>query len=427
MDVILSFIKQWIPAWVMRRLIGPYHFVLAYLGALRFGFPSRDLVVIGVTGTKGKSSTTEILNTILEHAGISTALQNTIRFKIGGASEPNLFKMTMRGRFFMQRFFRRAKRAGCTHAIVELSSEGVLQHRHRFIELDALILTNIAREHIEAHGSFERYVAAKLALGFSLLGSPKQNKLLILNGDDECLAPFRTLPIKKAYFSMEDVVPYQADDRGGSFTFQGTLIRSPLPGLFNLKNVHAAVLCAEHLGIATQTIQDALASFSHIPGRAERIEEGQGFPVVVDYAHTPESLLAIYDAYKNYTLVCVLGNTGGGRDTWKRPKMARIAEKHCADVILTNEDPYDEDPRVIVEAMARGMKEKRPEIIMDRRKAIQTALTKARALRGAQSDAGVAVIITGKGTDPYIMGAGGKKTPWGDARVTREELRALNK
>ncbi|HYF29045.1 MAG TPA: cyanophycin synthetase, partial [Candidatus Paceibacterota bacterium] len=147
----------------------------------------------------------------------------------------------------------------------------------------------------------------------------------------------------------------------------------------------------------------------------ERIEEGQGFQAVVDYAHTPDSLAALYSAYPGRK-ICVLGNTGGGRDTWKRPEMGRIADEACDEVILTNEDPYDEDPRAIVEAMAAGMK-RAPKIIMDRREAIGAALSLARP--------GDAVLITGKGTDPYIMEANGKKTPWSDAAVVREELKKL--
>ena len=136
---------------------------------------------------------------------------------------------------------------------------------------------------------------------------------------------------------------------------------------------------------------------------------------MVDYAHTPDSLKALYDAYPGRK-ICILGNTGGGRDTWKRPEMGRIADESCEKVILTNEDPYDEDPRAIVEAMAKGMK-RAPEIIVDRREAIRAALRAARP--------GDAVLVSGKGTDPFIMTANGAKTPWSDSRVVREELERL--
>ena len=148
----------------------------------------------------------------------------------------------------------------------------------------------------------------------------------------------------------------------------------------------------------------------------ERIDAGQDFLAVVDYAHTPDSLQALYDAFPNRRKICVLGNTGGGRDTWKRPEMGAIADAECESVILTNEDPYDENPENIVNAMASGMKRK-PRIVMDRRDAIREALSLAKA--------GDVVLISGKGADPYIMGPHGTKTPWSDATVVREELEKL--
>ena len=180
-------------------------------------------------------------------------------------------------------------------------------------------------------------------------------------------------------------------------------------------NALAVIHAARFVGISLQDCADALRVLERIPGRTERIDMGQGFQVVVDYAHTPDSLAALYSAYP-VRKICVLGNTGGGRDTWKRPEMGRIADEACDEVILTNEDPYDEDPRAIVEAMVSGMK-RTPTVVMDRREAIQTALSRA--------GAGDAVLITGKGTDPYIMGPNGTKTPWSDAEVVREELRKL--
>jgi UDP-N-acetylmuramoyl-L-alanyl-D-glutamate--2,6-diaminopimelate ligase len=181
-------------------------------------------------------------------------------------------------------------------------------------------------------------------------------------------------------------------------------------------NALAAIRAAEFLGVDIETCVRALRSLARIPGRAERIEAGQPFAVIVDYAHTPDSLKALYDAYADKRKICVLGNTGGGRDTWKRPLMGAIAEEECAEVILTNEDPYDEDPRAIVDAIASGMT-RVPHIIMDRRNAMHEAFTLAKP--------GDAVLISGKGTDPYIMESGGKKTPWSDAQVAREELAKL--
>ena len=164
----LYFLKKLIPASLFRFLQPYYHFLLAYAGAARYMFPSKKLIVVGVTGTKGKSSVIEIINAILEEAGNTTAVLNTIRFKIGNKTWSNKFKMTMPGRFFIQKFLRSAVIAGCTHIVLEMTSEGVKQFRHKCIELDALIFTNIAAEHIEAHGSYEHYVKAKLQLAKEL-------------------------------------------------------------------------------------------------------------------------------------------------------------------------------------------------------------------------------------------------------------------
>jgi UDP-N-acetylmuramoyl-L-alanyl-D-glutamate--2,6-diaminopimelate ligase len=149
----------------------------------------------------------------------------------------------------------------------------------------------------------------------------------------------------------------------------------------------------------------------------EPLREKQDFEVIVDYAHTIDSLRALYEAFPTERKICVLGNTGGGRDTWKRKSMAEVADEHCSHVILTNEDPYDEDPRAIVDAMKEGLVKHEPEIIMDRRQAINRAISLA--------GSGDAVLITGKGTDPYIMGPNGTKQEWDDATVAREELAAV--
>jgi len=408
----MNTLKEFVP----QPLAGAYHFALACLGALAYGFPSRRLLVIGVTGTKGKSSVCEMVNAILEEAGHQTALLDSIRIKVGGASRPNLMRMSMPGRFFIQRFLRRAVSAGCTAAVLEMTSEGARQYRHRAIALDALVFTNLAPEHIESHGSYEQYADAKFELGRALARSHKRPRVIVGNADDPQSARYLALPVEKRIAFSLKAVEHSAGERGGNFLFDGADIRLHLPGDFSLQNALAAASLSRALGIPTSAIKRALERIERIPGRAERIEEGQVFSVIVDYAHTPDSLQALYDAFANMRTICVLGNTGGGRDTWKRPVMGEIADEACAEVILTNEDPYDEDPRAIVEQMARGMR-RTPTVIMDRRLAIREALSRARP--------GDAVLITGKGTDPNICAEKGGKIPWSDAEVVREELRRL--
>lgn len=407
-----------IPPRFFNALVSSYHFFLSYATAIRYGFPARKLFVVAVTGTKGKSSTAEMVNAILEGAGYRTALASTIRFKIENNSRPNLFKMTMPGRGFLQKFLAEAVRAECTHAVLEITSEGARQFRNRGIALNALIFTNIAPEHIESHGSYENYKKAKLSIGWGLVRSGKRPRIMVANADDELGKKFLALPVERVLpYRLEGAAPYDLKEGAISMTFRGATFTVPFPGTFTILNALAAATFANEIGVGPEIIARALSSMKPILGRVERIEMGQNFSVIVDYAHTPDSLKALYGAFPGKRKVCVLGNTGGGRDTWKRPEMARIAEESCDEIILTDEDPYDESPRAIVEAMARGMEKKKPLIIMDRREAIREALRRAHV--------GDVVLITGKGTDPYIMLAHGKKLPWSDASVAREELARL--
>ncbi len=416
LNACIEMLKKLLPRKLIAPLLPLYHRVLAFLLAASYGFPAKGLTVVGVTGTKGKSSVSDMLFTVLRYAGYPAAVAGTIRFAINDTSEPNLYKMTMPGRGFIHAFLGRAKKASAKYAVVELTSESVRQHRHRYLFLDALIFTNLQKEHIESHGGFENYAAAKLEIGKELGRSPKRPRAIIPNGDDPRSEPYLALPVEERHpFSYAEASDIELGVGRAAFTYKGTRFTLKLPGSFSIMNALAVIKAAEFLEVPLATIAEGLAKLERIPGRTERIEEGQDFQAIVDYAHTPDSLRALYEAYPTRR-ICVLGNTGGGRDTWKRPEMGKIAEIYCDEVILANEDPYDEDPEAIVQAMADGM-ERKPTVIMDRRAAIAHALSLARS--------GDAVLITGKGTDPYIMEANDKRTPWSDAQVVREELAKL--
>lgn len=200
-------------------------------------------------------------------------------------------------------------------------------------------------------------------------------------------------------------------------SWRGETIRLQLPGEFNILNALAAATFAESRGIRATVVQSALEKFALIPGRMERIDEGQNFTVIVDYAHTADSLERAYSVYAGIQKICILGGTGGGRDIAKRKVMGEVADRHCAHIILTTEDPYDEDPKDIAADVAQGIRNHPHECILDRREAMR------RAFRIAEKDS--VVFITGKGAGPYIMGPKDARIPWSDAGVAREELAKL--
>lgn len=415
LDNTLRIIRKAIPGPIYNFLQPIYHWKLSLIAAILYGFPSRKIKVIAVSGTKGKSSTTEILNAILEEAGFKTAVSNTIRFKIGDRSQENLFKMSMPGRFFSQHFIRDAVDQKCDFVIMEMTSQGALLYRHRFIELDAFVLTNVSPEHIEAHGSYENYVRSKIAIVENMRRSGKQNRTIIVNGDDHESSKFLSCEAdKKVSFSLREIEPYKVLPDGLDFTLNGKRVHSPLSGLFNLYNILAAITAARSQGVSDEIIIRAVEKFDHIAGRVQKIEAGQAFKVIVDYAHTTDSLEKLYKVFDGSKKICVLGGTGGGRDTWKRSEMGRIADQYCSQIILTDEDPYDEDPKQIVEHVAQGITNHTPKIVMERREAIREAIQQAKP--------GDVVLITGKGTDPYIMGPNGTKKPWSDAMIAKEEI-----
>lgn len=418
LDNFLAKIRAYIPAKLFTFFQPMYHWTLSFLAALWYRFPSRKIKVIGVTGTKGKSSTVEILNAILEEAGYKTALSNTIRFKVGDISSENLYKMSMPGRFAIQKLIRKAVQHGCDYMVIEMTSQGALLYRHRFIELDAFVFTNLSPEHIEAHGSYENYVESKLSIARQLGKSKKENRTLIVNADDRESDRFMDCPAdKKITYSIHDVEPYEIKKEGLEFALDGRRVRSKLSGLFNLYNLTAAIATAHSQNVSNNEIVRAIEGFDGIPGRVQKIDAGQDFTVIVDYAHTADSLEKLYQVFQSSRNICMLGGTGGGRDTSKRAVMGKIADTYCDEIILTDEDPYDEDPKKIVDDVAKGITSQTPTIIMDRREAIREAIKRAKT--------GDSVLITGKGTDPFIMGPKNSKTPWSDAKIAHEELEKL--
>lgn len=359
-----------------------------------------SLKVVGVTGTSGKTTTVELLYEIFTKAGIKSAAINSLHFRRGEKKELNMLKMTMPGRFKIQKLLRDAKQAEAKYVFLEVTSEGIKQHRHKFINFYAAILTNLSEEHLESHGGFENYRRAKGELF-------KVAPIHVLNGDDANFDFFNQIPAeRKIVYKMAD---YPKD------------LETRLAGEFNKNNILAAVTFAQGEGVSWETIKEAVKDFSGLPGRmefVEAIQAPQKFKVLVDYAFIPKALEKVYQSlnqmgYKK--LIAVTGAAGGGRDKWKRPVVGDVAGEYCVKVYVTNEDPYDEDPMEIIHEVAGNHKEFIK--ILDRREAIREAL------KSAKRGEGEVVVITGKGAEPWIMGPQGAKIPWDDREVVREELK----
>src|SRR3989344_3901509 len=392
-----------------------YHLMMAFLAALIYRFPSRKLIVIGVTGTSGKSTTIGFIARIFEVAGKKAASASTVRFKIGEKEWKNNLKMAMPGRFALQKFLRQALNAGCTHVILEVTSEGIRQHRHKFINFDTAVFTNLSPEHIESHGGFENYRNEKLKL-FKVT-----KNIHIINADDENSSYFLNIEAKKKItfgINKGDIKTEYISNN--SFLVRGTRINLNLLGKFNIYNALAAISVGLSYNIPLDTCKKALEKVKLMPGRMEIVNREP--LVIVDYAHTPEQLEQVYKTlsqntkYKiqNTKLICVLGSCGGGRDKWKRPVLGSIAQKYCKEIIITNEDPYDEDPLEIMEQVASGIKNHEYHIVLDRREAIKKSLELVK-----KEDT---VIITGKGSESLMCLANGVKVPWDDRQILREVL-----
>ena len=427
LNTILYWIKRFIPRFALDKIRPPYHYALAYLGNAIYHSPSKEITVIVVTGTKGKSTVTELITTILEADGNVVASLSTIQFKIGEKVQKNLFKMTTPGRFFVHKFLREAVDAQCTYAVLEMTSEAAKQFRHKFVEMDALVFTNLTPEHIESHGSFANYKTAKLEIAKQLENSAKQPRYIVANIDDEHGQDFLNIKVEeKLPYKLSNLKLHTLHKDGIGLIFQHAdeemTIRVPLVGLFNVYNTLAAITLTRSLGVQLRTIEGALRTLPPIKGRVEHFstakDAAKQVTAIVDYAHTPDSLEKLYQAFKDQKIIGVLGNCGGGRDTWKRPEMASIAAQYCEHIILTNEDPYDEEPRKIIDEMMKGIEDKsKVDVIMDRRMAIRKALEIA--------EDGWYVLVSGKGTDPYIMGPHNTRQPWSDAEVVQKELSLL--
>ncbi|MDD5639738.1 MAG: UDP-N-acetylmuramoyl-L-alanyl-D-glutamate--2,6-diaminopimelate ligase [Candidatus Pacebacteria bacterium] len=413
-----TFIKKLAPDWI----VGFYHYLWAFLGAVYYGFPSKKIKIIGITGTGGKSTVIAIASKILEEAGYKVACSSSIVFKWGDKQKENKYKMTMPGRFVLQRFLNRAVKEECDYAIIETTSEGIKQFRHKFIDFNVAVITNLNPEHIEAHKGFENYKNEKGKLFKTAKGTH------IINLDDSHKDYFLDFPAnriitygvknKNADIVAENTI---VKPEGSTFTVDGVEFNLQLLCEFNIYNALAAIAIGISEGVSLSQCSDAIKKVEQVAGRTERVIDSPYY-VFVDYAFVPISLEKVYQFLKpkKGKLICVLGACGGGRDSWKRPVLGSIADKYGDYIIVTNEDPYDENPQEIIDQVSSGIKNTDKLFkILDRREGIKKALQLAKA--------GDTIIITGKGCEPWICWERGRKEAWDDRRIVKEEFKKINK
>lgn len=408
-----------------------YHKVLAVMAALYYRFPANKMIVVGVTGTKGKTSTVNLIAQMLTVAGKKVGMTSTVRFQIGDKQWSNVEKMTTSGPFALQKLLRQMRDAGCTHLVLEVSSHAMIQARVWGINFDIGVFTNIANEHLEYHGSFEEYLRAK-GLFFKHISKSKNKpnvpKVAILNQDDPNFAYFDQFQMdRKLTFGLNKGTLHASDislnPSGSSFTMHmpnsQVDLSIKLPGEASVYNVLGAAAVAITLGVSVDMIKKAVEMVKPIPGRFEAMDLGQPYTVIVDYAHEELSLEKLLELYRRITkgkLILMFGATGGGRDAAKRPRMGALAEKYADYIILTDDDPYQEDEWKIVNMIKEGIKRKEGDnlwLVPDRKEAIRLALTVAKE--------GDAVILAGKGGEE-VQVLRGEMIPWDDRVVVRELL-----
>ena len=435
-------IKSIIKIFVPKRFISLYHLTLAALAAFYYGWPSKKMIIIGITGTKGKTSAANFIWSVLNAGGRKIGLIGTANIRIGEMETLNKYHMTMPGRFILQKLLKQMASAGCEFAVVETTSEGIKQWRHFGIFYDIAVFTNLTPEHLEAHGnSFERYREAKGRMFKALkngerkiIGGKEIKKIIIVNYDDPHKEYFLNFPAdKKINFGTREGADFQADKirntgEGLEFFIGSTLYEINILGKFNVYNALPAIVIGSIFGISYEKIREGLKNLKNIPGRMEKIDEGQEFLIFVDYAHEKEGMSAVLETAREITaesigkVIVLLGAEGGGRDKSKRPVLGEIAGKYADFVVISNVDPYEDDPKEICEDIAVAAEKfgktrgKDLFVTLDRRNGIKRAISLAN-----KNDV---VLITGKGSEQSIV-IGGKRYPWDDRTVTREELNKL--
>ena len=439
----MEFIKKLIPEALVKAVRPFYHGLMAYVASWYFGHPSRKMFVVGVTGTAGKSTTVQMLGRILNYRGggkegAKCGFITTVSFFDGKTEYINKHGLSMPGGWLLQKQLNAMLKNNCEFAVVECTSEGLAQNRHLGTAFDMAVFTNLSEAHVEAHGGLNNYRKAKGRLFESLKAKGLRLGLgsaIVVNGDDENASYFLSFaadqkfsvglaPVKTE--EETEVIKIESlDSDRQEFKLEGVGFQVKLLGAFNVQNASLAAVAASALGVPFISSSQALSSFDKIRGRMEAVENNLGITIIVDYGCEPASFKAALESVKNLPhdrVIHVFGSTGGHRDKSKRTVFGETSAMHADYIIVTNDDVYDSDPEEISSHIVHGINRKSPrpnfEVILDRHEAISRALKIARA--------GDVVLISGKGSEQFLVLPGNKRIDWDDASVVREELIKLS-
>lgn len=432
-------LKQLIP----QNIKNLYHLGQAVLANFWYGFPSRKIRVIGVTGSDGKTTTVQMIGKILEEAGKKVAVASTINFRINGNEEKNLSHYTTESSFVVQKFIKKAAESDCEYLVLETSSHSLDQHRVWGVKYQTAVITNVTREHLDYHTTMEKYRQAKRKLF-------KNVKIAIVNLDMENPEEFLQYNADKKFGYSTKISNFHPASQAGrfpiyhavsnsffqvikaeniklginfsKFKIQNSHLVLSIPGIFNVENALAATCVGISENIDLPTINKALEKIKGIPGRMEAIPNKKELNIIVDFALTPNALEKLYSLLfsikKEGTKIIAVFGSCGERDRGKRPIMGKIVSKYANFMIITNDEPYRENPDQIIEDIVVGIKNKKENVslwkISDRHQAIKKALEIA--------SAGDTIVVTGMGNFETMV-VGDKKIPWNDRRVIEEELR----
>ncbi len=442
MEALKQFLKKYIiPESLLKTFRPFYHGLLALVADFYFGRPSSKMVVIGVTGTAGKSTTVQMLARILNyHSFLNPSPSRggkayrcgfitTISFFDGEQEHINKHGLSMPGGPLLQKQLCAILDRGCKYAVVECTSEGLAQNRHLGINFDMAVFTNLSPAHLDNHGgSFEKYKQAKGKL-FKAVGRENAGKAIVVNLDDgsaEYFLKFRAQKKVAVSFAgkesgLADQV-FQAKEVDQGFELDGKKFEVKLFGKFNNQNAGLAAVAAKILGVSLTEAARAISNFDKIRGRMETVSSNRNIIIIVDYGCEPATIKAALLSAKELPhkkLIHVFGATGGHRDVGKRFEFGKISAELADEIIITNDDVYDSDPEEITKNIESGIRNQKLragkyEIILDRQSAIR------RALEIAQP--GDVVLITGKGSEQFLVLPGNKRIVWDDVSVVKQEL-----